>query len=214
VAATILLVTEEDDGNDSRTNRHWRLPVLPVGCEDTSTAALIDPEISQIDHYLALAARDGLRIRYLIDTHTHADHFSATRQLARKLAVPVVMYRTSAAPFVDMRIGDGEMLMLGRLRLQVMHTPGHTSDSMCLQIEDSVFTGDTLLIGGTGRTDLPERRSGGPLRQPLQAPPEARPKPQRFSRRTTTRAGKARPSARRSPATRACRSATVPLSST
>jgi glyoxylase-like metal-dependent hydrolase (beta-lactamase superfamily II) len=130
-----------------------------VGCSDSSSAALIDPEISQIDHYLALAARDGLRIRYLIDTHTHADHFSATRQLARQLAVPVLMYRTSAAPFVDMRIGDGEMVMLGRLRLQVMHTPGHTSDSMCLQIEDSVFTGDTLLIGGTGRTDLP---SGDP----------------------------------------------------
>lgn len=130
-----------------------------VGCSDTSLAALIDPEISQVDHYLALAARDGLRIRYLIDTHTHADHFSATRKLARQLAVPVVMYRTSAAPFVDMRISDGEMVMLGRLRLQVMYTPGHTRDSMCLQVEDSLFTGDTLLIGGTGRTDLP---SGDP----------------------------------------------------
>jgi glyoxylase-like metal-dependent hydrolase (beta-lactamase superfamily II) len=126
-----------------------------VGCSETSAAALIDPEISQIDHYLALAARGGLRIRYLIDTHTHADHFSATQQLARQLAVPVVMYRASPAPFVDMRIGDGEMVVLGRLRLQVIHTPGHTSDSMCLQVEDHLFTGDTLLIGATGRTDLP-----------------------------------------------------------
>lgn len=130
-----------------------------VGCSDSSLAALIDPEISQVDHYLALAARDGLRIRYLIDTHTHADHFSATRQMARQLAVPVVMYRSSAAPFVDMRIGDGEMVMLGRLRLQAMHTPGHTSDSICLLVEDRLFSGDTLLIGGTGRTDLP---SGDP----------------------------------------------------
>ena len=126
-----------------------------VGCGETSAAALIDPEISQIDHYLALAARGGLRIRYLIDTHTHADHFSATQQLARQLAVPVVMYRASPAPFVDMRIGDGEMVVLGKLRLQVIHTPGHTSDSMCLQVEDRLFTGDTLLIGATGRTDLP-----------------------------------------------------------
>ena len=126
-----------------------------VGCGETSAAALIDPEISQIDHYLALAARGGLRIRYLIDTHTHADHFSATQQLARQLAVPVVMSRASPAPFVDMRIGDGEMVVLGRLRLQVIHTPGHTSDSMCLQVEDRLFTGDTLLIGATGRTDLP-----------------------------------------------------------
>jgi glyoxylase-like metal-dependent hydrolase (beta-lactamase superfamily II)/rhodanese-related sulfurtransferase len=126
-----------------------------VGCGETSSAALIDPEISQVDHYVALAARDGLRIRYLIDTHTHADHFSATRQLARQLAAPVVMHRASPAPFVDMRIGDGEMVMLGRLRLQVMHTPGHTGDSMCLRLDDCLFTGDTLLIGATGRTDLP-----------------------------------------------------------
>lgn len=130
-----------------------------VGCSETCAAALIDPEISQIDHYVALAARDGLRIRYLIDTHTHADHFSATRQLARQLAVPVVMHCASPAPFVDMRIGDGEMVVLGRLRLQVIHTPGHTSDSMCLLVEDRLFTGDTLLIGATGRTDLP---SGDP----------------------------------------------------
>src|SRR5215475_8462286 len=126
-----------------------------VGCEETRSAALVDPEIGQVDRYLALAARDALRVRYLIDTHTHADHFSATQELARKLAVPVVMHRVSAAPFVDMRVDDGEMIVLGRLRLQVIHTPGHTRDSMCLQVEDRLFTGDTLLIGATGRTDLP-----------------------------------------------------------
>ena len=130
-----------------------------VGCRETRAAALIDPEISQLDHYLALAARDGLRIRYLIDTHTHADHFSGTRQLAGTLGVPVVMHRLSPAPFVDMRIGDGEMLIVGKLRMRAIHTPGHTRDSMCLVLEDRVFTGDTLLIGGTGRTDLP---SGSP----------------------------------------------------
>ena len=130
-----------------------------VGCEDTSVGVLIDPEISHVDRYLALAARDGLRIRYLVDTHTHADHFSATRALARRLGVPVVMFRSSPAPFVDMRLDDGEMLAVGRLRLQALHTPGHTRDSMCLLAQDRVFTGDTLLIGGTGRTDLP---SGDP----------------------------------------------------
>jgi glyoxylase-like metal-dependent hydrolase (beta-lactamase superfamily II)/rhodanese-related sulfurtransferase len=130
-----------------------------LGCSETSAAALIDPEIGQVDHYLALAARDALRIRYLIDTHTHADHFSATRRLARQLDVPVVMHQSSPATFVDMRLGDGEMIVLGRLRLQVLHTPGHTRDSMCLRVEDRLFTGDTLLFGGTGRTDLP---SGDP----------------------------------------------------
>jgi glyoxylase-like metal-dependent hydrolase (beta-lactamase superfamily II) len=126
-----------------------------VGCGDTCAAAVIDPEISQIDRYTALAARSGVRIRYVIDTHTHADHFTATRQLARQLGVPVVMHRASPAPFVDLRVDDGEMVAIGRLRLQVLHTPGHTQDSMCLIAEDRVFTGDTLLIGATGRTDLP-----------------------------------------------------------
>src|SRR5207342_2368011 len=119
-----------------------------IGCDQTCVAALVDPELSQIDHYLALATRDGVRIRYLIDTHTHADHFSATRELARRLDVPVVMHRASPAPFVGMRLDDGEMLVVGTLRLKVLHTPGHTRDSMCLVAEDRVFTGDTLLIGG------------------------------------------------------------------
>ena len=130
-----------------------------IGCGETCAAALIDPEISQVDHYVALAARDGLRVRYVIDTHTHADHFSATREIARQLNVPVIMHRLSPAPFVDMRLGDGELIVLGKMRLQAIHTPGHTRDSMCLIVEDRVFTGDTLLIGGTGRTDLP---SGDP----------------------------------------------------
>lgn len=126
-----------------------------VGCADTCAAALIDPELSQVDRYLALAARHGLRIHYVIDTHTHADHFSATRQLARQLGVPVVMHRLSPATGIDMRVDDGEMIVVGKLRLRVLHTPGHTIDSMCIVAGDRVFTGDTLLIGATGRTDLP-----------------------------------------------------------
>jgi glyoxylase-like metal-dependent hydrolase (beta-lactamase superfamily II)/rhodanese-related sulfurtransferase len=126
-----------------------------IGCEESCAAVLVDPELSQINRYIALAAKDGLRIRYVIDTHTHADHFSATQQLARQLDVPVVMHRASPAPFVDLRLQGGELLVVGKLRLQALHTPGHTRDSMCLCVEDRVFTGDTLLIGGTGRTDLP-----------------------------------------------------------
>jgi glyoxylase-like metal-dependent hydrolase (beta-lactamase superfamily II)/rhodanese-related sulfurtransferase len=131
-----------------------------IGCEQSCAAALIDAELSQIDRYLALATRDGLRIRYLIDTHTHADHFSASQQLARQLGVPVVMHSASPAPFVDLRLRSGELLLVGQLRLQALHTPGHTRDSMCLSVEDRIFTGDTLLIGGTGRTDLPGGDAG------------------------------------------------------
>lgn len=126
-----------------------------VGCQQTCAAALIDPEMSQIDRYQALAAHHGLRFHYVIDTHTHADHFSATQQIGRLLNVPIVMHQASPQPFASMRVGDGELIVLGKLRVQVLHTPGHTRDSMCLQVEDRVFTGDTLLIGATGRTDLP-----------------------------------------------------------
>jgi glyoxylase-like metal-dependent hydrolase (beta-lactamase superfamily II)/rhodanese-related sulfurtransferase len=126
-----------------------------VGCAETCAGALIDPEVSQIDRYHALAAREGLRIRFVIDTHTHADHFSAARRIADKLGALTVMHRASPTPGVAMRVDDGESIVLGKLRLQVLHTPGHTADSMCLVGADRVFTGDTLLIGGTGRTDLP-----------------------------------------------------------
>ncbi|HKT72520.1 MAG TPA: MBL fold metallo-hydrolase [Steroidobacteraceae bacterium] len=126
-----------------------------IGCEQSCAAALIDPELSQIDRYLALASHHGVRIHHVMDTHTHADHFSATRELARRLEVPVAMHQASPAPFVDMRLGDGESVVLGQLRINVMHTPGHTRDSMCLRVENRLFTGDTLLIGATGRTDLP-----------------------------------------------------------
>jgi len=126
-----------------------------VGCPDTCVAVLIDPESKQLDRYRMLAARHGLRIQYVIDTHTHADHFSAARRMGEVLSVPVVMNRNSPAPFCQLRLDDGDMLVVGKLRLKAMHTPGHTADSMCLLVEDRVFTGDTLLIGGTGRTDLP-----------------------------------------------------------
>ncbi len=126
-----------------------------VGCQETHSGALIDPAMQQIDHYVGLAARNGLRIRYVVDTHTHADHFSASRALGKMLDVPVVMHQLSPAPHADFRLSDGEILRVGNMRIRALHTPGHTRDSMCLVAEDRVFTGDTLLIGATGRTDLP-----------------------------------------------------------
>ena len=126
-----------------------------VGCEASLAAVLIDPELSLIDHYRGHLLQHGLALRYIVDTHTHADHFSASRQLAKALGAPVVMHRLSAAPYADLRLDDGDMLIAGDLKLCALHTPGHTRDSMCLVMDDRVFTGDTLLIGGTGRTDLP-----------------------------------------------------------
>jgi glyoxylase-like metal-dependent hydrolase (beta-lactamase superfamily II)/rhodanese-related sulfurtransferase len=130
-----------------------------VGCAATCAAVLIDPELTQIDHYRGLLSQHGLTVKYVVDSHTHADHFSASRELGRALGAPVVMHRLAPAPYADFRLDDGEMLIVGNLRLKAIHTPGHTRDSMSLVMDDRVFTGDALLIGGTGRTDLP---SGDP----------------------------------------------------
>lgn len=126
-----------------------------IGCGDTCAGALIDPEVRKIDRYRALAAQHGVRIQYIIDTHTHADHFSASKQLSEALGVPVIAHRLSPAPYVDLRVDEGDVIKIGNVRLTVLHTPGHTRDSMSLVGSDRIFTGDALLIGATGRTDLP-----------------------------------------------------------
>lgn len=126
-----------------------------IGCEHTHAGMLVDPHLDQLERYRAIASELGLRIHYVTETHTHADHFSAARELAEALDAHVVMHRQAAAPFADVRVDDGESIALGRLRIRTLHTPGHTNDSMCLVLADRVLTGDTLLIQGTGRTDLP-----------------------------------------------------------
>lgn len=126
-----------------------------LGCPRTFVGALIDPETSQLDRYRALAGRYGLAIRYVIDTHTHADHFSAARRCAQTFDARIVMGQHSPAPHVDLRLDDSAMLLVSDIRLTAIHTPGHTRDSISLLADGHVFTGDALLIGGTGRTDLP-----------------------------------------------------------
>jgi glyoxylase-like metal-dependent hydrolase (beta-lactamase superfamily II) len=126
-----------------------------VACDDTCAGVVIDPERSQINRTLAFLGKAGVRVHYVVDTHTHADHFSASHELARRLGVPRVMHRSSVAPGIDVRIDDGETLIAGRLRIRAITTPGHTEDSLSLVLADRVFTGDTLLRGATGRTDLP-----------------------------------------------------------
>ncbi len=130
-----------------------------IGCLETQAGAIIDPALDLVDHYIGEIGKQGLRLRYIIDTHTHADHFSGAQALRQHFGAPIVMHRFSPAPYVDMHVEDGHSLALGALRMRVLHTPGHTRDSMSIHVADRVFTGDTLLIGGTGRSDLP---SGDP----------------------------------------------------
>ncbi len=125
-----------------------------LACEETRRAVLIDPLRERLDRYLALAAYLGLKLEYCIDTHTHADHRTGAFDLHELTGAPVVMHRAAPAPHVDLHVNDGDVLSLGELRLQILATPGHTPDSICVYCEGHVFTGDTLLIRGSGRTDF------------------------------------------------------------
>jgi len=126
-----------------------------VGCDAERVVALVDPSLDLLGDYRGALASNGWRLSHLIDTHTHADHFSAVRQLAAELSVPAVQHSSCRGDFVDLAVDDGETLVVGQQRIRIMHTPGHTGDSICLVLEDRVLTGDTLLLGACGRTDFP-----------------------------------------------------------
>jgi sulfur dioxygenase len=125
-----------------------------IACDETHHAALIDPLKEGVDRYIAVLAYYRLTLDLIIDTHTHADHRSGVWDLRELTGAKVVMHRRAPAPHIDIHIDDGTQLELGMLRLSFVFTPGHTPDSTCILIGDRVFTGDTLLIGGTGRTDF------------------------------------------------------------
>ena len=126
-----------------------------LGCAREKICIVIDPELDKAEDYVGLAEFLGSRILYAIDTHTHADHNSACKIMRERFGVKVIMHRAAEAPYVDMRVEDGQEIRFGQQSLKVIHTPGHTEDATCLLFKDRIFTGDTLLIGGCGRTDLP-----------------------------------------------------------
>jgi glyoxylase-like metal-dependent hydrolase (beta-lactamase superfamily II) len=126
-----------------------------LGCKQDRICVVIDPEIDKAEDYVELARFFGSTLLYAIDTHTHADHNSACKVMRDRYGIQVVMHRAAEAPYVDLRVEDGDEIKFGKLLLKVVYTPGHTQDAMCLLFKDRIFTGDTLLIGGCGRTDLP-----------------------------------------------------------
>ena len=125
-----------------------------IACEATRHAGLIDPVREKVDRYLAFLAYHGVKLEAVIDTHTHADHRTASIELKELTGAKVIMHERAPAPHVDLHVKEGGVISIGELRLQVLHTPGHTPDSMSLVVEDRVLTGDTLLIRGTGRCDF------------------------------------------------------------
>ncbi|MDP3857453.1 MAG: MBL fold metallo-hydrolase [Stagnimonas sp.] len=117
-------------------------------------ALIIDPVREQLPQYLRLIRELGLKLVIAVDTHTHADHVTALGALRDATACATWMGEQSQAECVSARFRDGESLRVDGLRLRALYTPGHTDESYSLVMDDRVFTGDALLIRGSGRTDF------------------------------------------------------------
>jgi hydroxyacylglutathione hydrolase len=131
------------------------------GCGGRSTAAVVDP-VGDTDSYLRVAAESGMNIRYVIDTHLHADHVSSGRELANAAGADYALFGEANAAFPFRGVRDGEALELGNVVIEVLHTPGHTPEHVSLLVTDRtradepwfVLTGHTLMVGDLGRTEL------------------------------------------------------------
>jgi sulfur dioxygenase len=131
-----------------------------IACERTGKALLIDPVRESISRYLAFLAYHRLTLDALLDTHTHADHPTASFQLRDLTGARLIMHRRAPVPTVSEHVEQGDTIRVGDAALQVLYTPGHTPDSISLYAGDRVYTGDVLLIGGTGRADFAGGDSG------------------------------------------------------
>lgn len=117
-------------------------------------AMLLDPVLEKVDRYCQLLRELDLKLVKAVDTHLHADHVTGLGELRDRTQCVTIMGEQSKADVVAMRVSDGDKVTIEGLALDVMYTPGHTDDSYSYRMADRVFTGDTLLIRGTGRTDF------------------------------------------------------------
>src|SRR5512142_1898631 len=130
-----------------------------IGSE--GVAAVIDPQ-RDVDIYIEAARQKGLKIEHIIETHLHADFVSGHRELAERTGARIYLGAGSGATFPHVAIKDGDSIRFGNCRLDFLHTPGHTVESVCVVMTDlgdpsrpkAVFTGDTLFVGDVGRPDL------------------------------------------------------------
>jgi len=135
------------------------------GCAGKGLAAVVDPQNGDLDSYIEFAAAKGMRITHVIDTHVHADHISGGRTLAERTGGLYALHESATIAFPFFPFRDGQEIGLGNVTAKVLHTPGHTPESICLLVTDTtrgaepwfVLTGDTLFVGSVGRPDLSDR---------------------------------------------------------
>jgi glyoxylase-like metal-dependent hydrolase (beta-lactamase superfamily II) len=157
----------ENESFPARTTTSTRNPIFrqlfePVsstytyllGCPETREAVLIDPVMPAWQRDLQVLAELGLKLVMTIDTHIHADHISAASKLKREVGSRIATSALDALPCTDVPMREGAPLRVGSIRVDPMHTPGHTDNHFALVAGDRVFTGDALLIDGCGRTDF------------------------------------------------------------
>ena len=133
------------------------------GCGTLGKCAVVDPHQEDIESYRAFATSKGMTITHVIDTHIHADHRSGGSSLARKTGASYCLHKSAEVRWPFEGLEDGQLVDLGNTRIEVLHTPGHTPESICLLVTDFkrgsdpwfVLTGDTLFVGTVGRPDLP-----------------------------------------------------------
>ena len=135
------------------------------GCGTLGKGAVVDPQERDVESYIEFAKEKGLAITHVVDTHVHADHRSGGRQLAERTGAAYALHRAADVVFPFQPLDDGQEIELGNTRIKVLHTPGHTPESISLLVTDLrrgpepwfVLTGDTLFVGAVGRPDLPGR---------------------------------------------------------
>ena len=147
-----------------------------IGCTEAGRALVVDPGRDRVPEYLRLAAKKGLTISHILETHTHADHISGNRDLAEAVRAPILVHRAAGVAFDHQDVSDGDELLIGTVRFKIAHTPGHTPDSICLMVSDLsrgdspwfVLTGDMLFVGSVGRPDLGGARAAEDAWESLQ----------------------------------------------
>lgn len=124
-----------------------------VADEETGEAAIIDPSWDLEKVFDALK-KYGWKAKYIINTHSHFDHVLGNEQVTKVTKAKIIQHKASQLE-KDVAVSEGDTILLGSIEMKVVHTPGHSKDSMCLVLDGMVFTGDTLFVGSCGRIDLP-----------------------------------------------------------